>query len=375
MATFIYPGQTIGIIGAGMRAYWLALTARAMGFHIAVLAARPTDPALQVADYQFIGSLASAQDLAKLGEVSNCTILMDENADDELLQKYAQHHYFPQKAAILSITQDRYLEKVFLNDHNINIAPYTTVLNVQDVYDAVDSIGYPCIIKPIQKGLGKERQHVIYCADDIPGSAPYLQHGSYIMESWIPCEKELAVVVAKDQDGSLTTYPVIESHYQDQELAASVIKARIAPEVGDEVRRIARQIGNAIDYCGVFSVEFFLTSADTIYVKSVIPGPLDAGDVFSETMDFSQYEMHLRSLCCWPLPKPHLLKEGIMARIQQQQISASFTQIQIKPDWHFHYYPLDGPISDETAIGHVTIVGQDLRKLANQVNATDLWNV
>ena len=59
----------------------------------------------------------------------------------------------PQGSDTLEITQDRLLERAFFEQLNINVAPYATIVSLDDVYQAVSSIGYPCILKPIQKGF------------------------------------------------------------------------------------------------------------------------------------------------------------------------------------------------------------------------------
>ena len=73
---------------------------------------------------------------------------------DDAYKGISDHDRLPQGIDILSITQDRYMEKVFFEDQNLNTAPYAMVVNLDDVRREIESIGYPAVLKPTQKGLG-----------------------------------------------------------------------------------------------------------------------------------------------------------------------------------------------------------------------------
>ncbi len=237
----IYPGQTIGIIGNDQRAYMLALKAKEMGYRAAAI----VTPQMQntsfarLIDSQIDGEFNDYQTLVQLGEVSQVLTYTNELLDETVLEQLAQHYYLPQGSSVLSVTQDRYLEKVFLSDLNINIPPYATVVDVDDIQDAIDSIGYPCILKPIQKGYGKQYQRFIQQPSDLENIEAALELGTYILESWIPDAQELSVMVVKTEDGKCVTLPVIENEFEDHRLKMSLVPARINQDVATEINRLA----------------------------------------------------------------------------------------------------------------------------------------
>ena len=106
-----------------------------------------------------MGALNSVTNLQKLAQFCDAMTYQYENIDTSVLDQLNAVN-LPQGTDILAITQDRQLEKVFFESHNLNIAPYATIVDINDVYDAVASIGYPCVLKPIQKGYGKQFQHI-----------------------------------------------------------------------------------------------------------------------------------------------------------------------------------------------------------------------
>ncbi|AXN35302.1 ATP-grasp domain-containing protein [Latilactobacillus curvatus] len=371
MMPVIYPGQTIGIIGNDQRAYMLALKAKEMGYRVAAI----VTPQMQntsfarLIDSQIDGEFNDYQTLVQLGEVSQVLTYTNELLDETVLEQLAQHYYLPQGSNVLSVTQDRYLEKVFLSDLNINIPPYATVVDVDDIQDAIDSIGYPCILKPIQKGYGKQYQRFIQQPSDLENIEAALELGTYILESWIPDAQELSVMVVKTEDGKCVTLPVIENEFEDHRLKMSLVPARINQDVATEINRLAHLIGEKLDYTGVFGVEFFLTPAMNIYVKRIMPTPHATGDVLTHTLNFSQYEYHLKAICQLAVGPSRLNNAGMTLGIQEAQRSLIQTQMKIKPDWYFNLHN----VTTNQQIGSVTAIGQAIQPLIDNYEAADLY--
>ncbi|MCQ5137478.1 hypothetical protein NE628_14820, partial [Coprococcus eutactus] len=65
----------------------------------------------------------------------------------------------------MEIVQDRLMERAFLDQINVNVAPYVTVNSLDDVYQSIDSIGYPAILKPIQRGIGEQSMRIVKQSD------------------------------------------------------------------------------------------------------------------------------------------------------------------------------------------------------------------
>ncbi|WP_238595690.1 5-(carboxyamino)imidazole ribonucleotide synthase [Loigolactobacillus backii] len=370
--SIIYPGSTIGIIGGGANSKLLALTAKKMGFRVGILTDKMNSPAASVADFTEVGDMSDVTNLQKLAQFCEVLTYEYENTDTTALD-LLQNVYLPQKTDILSIMQDRQLEKVFLDEHNINIAPYATIVALDDVYAAVDSIGYPCVLKPVQRGIGSQFQRVIYNEDDIAKSADYLTTGTYILESWVPFERELSVMVAKDAQQNIVTLPVCENVYHGRHLFESITPARIDAATTVEVERIAKTLAQSITYVGVFGVEFFLTASGTLYVKRIVPCPHTSGNIFNEATQVSQYELHIRAICNWPLPVPQLVSPAVSVTIPERLLKATYTQVMIKPNWHFYYYLANGSQA-ESRVGHVTILTQDLKQTLEAIYDTEIWN-
>ncbi|WP_416353275.1 ATP-grasp domain-containing protein [Agrilactobacillus fermenti] len=371
---FIYPMQTVGIIGGGIKSYHLALTAKQMGFRVALLTS-VQEPVLDIVDYPTIGNPNDLQTVLDFVNGLQAVIYQDENIDPQILETIQANNNVPQGTDILSITQDRYLEKVFLDDLNLNVAPYMTVVSSADVANGLASIGYPAIIKPIQKGLSHNRQEVLYRQQDIAQSETYLSGGSAILESWVPVDQEFLIMVVKDQKQKVQLLPIIETFFDGHQLIAALVRPRINAAVAEEIQRIAHVIADKIDYCGVFGISFLKTETDNLYTQRIFPGIHLGADVYQAVLGISQYELQLRALLGWPVPEVHVRTNGAMLVILKAIEEESYTQVKIKPDWQFNYYPLAETPALATPIGQVIVTNEIQTDLINKIKATDLWHI
>lgn len=124
MPNQILPGKTIGIIGGGHVARMIALEAKKMGYQIGILDADPACPAGQIADWQITKKAADFDALTDLAAKSDVLTFESEAVDTMLLTQINPYIAIPQDPDSLSITQDRLIEKAFLESLNINVTPY-----------------------------------------------------------------------------------------------------------------------------------------------------------------------------------------------------------------------------------------------------------
>ena len=185
----------------------------------------------------------------------------------------------PQGSETLEIVQDRLLERTFFEQSNLNIAPYATIVNLDDVYQAISSIGYPAILKPIQKGFSKKI--VIKKQTDIAKCADIIDQGTFILESMIPYQKELAVTMSKDKNGDIKFYPLVEAEYRQGKLHQVLTPAQVDSDVANEIRRLSELVVKQVKLVGIMTLSFFLTETGALYVKRLVTGVNSLGYVFS----------------------------------------------------------------------------------------------
>ncbi|WP_125705578.1 ATP-grasp domain-containing protein [Lacticaseibacillus daqingensis] len=349
MTEFIRPGAVLGIIGGGVRAYRLVAVAKQLGLNTVVLASDPKDIALEVADMAVTGAAQDAAALARVAEVATVITYMDENVDGDALAELTTARQLPSGVDILAVTQDRYLEKVFLDDLNMNILPYAQVVTAGDITKAIESVGFPAILKPIQKGIGADQQLLLRTPEDVTRAAAVMAARPYVLEAWLESPREFAVAVAKSE-ATIRVMPVVQTVFANHELQAAVVPATGGIAVTHEIERIARVIAQRLSYTGVFGVELFLAANQTLYVKRVFPGPQLSGHVLAPTAGRSLDELHLRALLGWPLPEVTVRRPGALVPLREADRAAAMTQLQIKPDWQFQFYPSGAALVGELAL-------------------------
>ncbi|MGX7395296.1 5-(carboxyamino)imidazole ribonucleotide synthase [Carnobacterium mobile] len=372
LPNLIVPGETIGIIGGGQLGRMLALAAKQMGYHVGVLDPEKNCPTAQIADWHIVAKYDNQEALMDLAMKSDVLTYEFENVDADRVDRLKKTVSVPQGSELLSITQDRLLEKAYLEMNNINSSPYATIISLEDIKESVSSIGFPCILKTIRGTDDDKGQRVLYDEEDIAGCAELLQFGTCVLEAWIPFERELSIVIVRDEAGKIATFPVAETIHRQNKLHETIVPARVPIEVTEEVERISKSIADQLNLVGTLGIDMFLTPSGALYVNKLAPRPHSSGNYSLEACSMSQFEAHIRAICGWPLPEVNLLSPAVTVSIFGEHMRGSEMQIQLKPDWHFHYYGKEEPVNG-SQMGHITILTENIEKTLTNINDTGIW--
>ena len=196
----------------------------------------------------------------------------------------------------------------------------------------------------------------------------------------IPFKNELAVIVARNPSGKVTTYPVVEMefHPEANQVEYVICPARIEESVAKKARKVAEVVSNAFEHVGLLAVEMFQTEADEILVNEVAPRPHNSGHYSIEASYTNQFEQHLRAILDLPLGKTDSKVGGIMVNlvgaeghtgeVVYQNIGTILEMEGVTP--HIYGKKQTRPFRK---MGHVTIVNKDIaeaRKIAEKVKNT-----
>ena len=280
----------------------------------------------------------------------------------------------PQGHETLEITQDRLLERAFFEQLNVNIAPYATIVSLDDIYQEIGSIGYPCVLKPIQKGFGKRRQQMITKQTDIARCADIIDFGTYILESWVECAKELSVVLTRGADGEVNFFPLVENVYRDRVLHETLAPAKVPEQIEQEAKRIAKEIVRGLSYVGVMQVAFFLTAEGTLYVKRLIPALSVPGYVLEQASSVSMFEQHLRALARMPLENAVPRTSGAMVIVSTADLEKVRLQWSLKSNWSYRFFRIPETLRPVEREGYILVSAETPEKAAAQIEATGIWD-
>ena len=102
---------------------------------------------------------------------------------------------------------------------------------------------------------------------------------------------ELAVMVVRTTSGSVTAYPVVETIHQNSILIFSIAPARICDALRIKAQKTAESAVATFSGAGIFGVEMFLCSDDSIYINEIAPRPHNSGHYTMDACVTSQFEV------------------------------------------------------------------------------------
>lgn len=368
----IQQGQTIGIIGGGQLGQMMALDAKQTGMKVIVLDPTPACPAGQVADDQIIAPYADVKAITELARRADILTYEFENVDLNALEDVADKVYVPQGTHLLYTTKNRIREKTFLRNAGLQTAPFMAVKDAADLKKAVAKIGYPSVLKTCEGGYDGHGQEVLHSDADLAKCAGILSTKDAILEGWVPFKLECSVMVARNENGEVTVFPVSENIHHNEILHLSIVPARISPELQKKAQQMVIKIAHAIDLRGILGVEMFVTAYGQIYINELAPRPHNSGHYSIEACNFSQFAIHNRAICNWPLPQIKLLQPVVMVNVLGQHVAGVRRQIAKKPNWHFHDYG-KAEVRHNRKMGHVTILTDDIDATLEEIDNTGIW--
>ena len=373
-ANVLYPGSTLGIMGCDRNGKRLIAAAKNAGLNVGVYLDQPAPGITKMADFTTIGNYRDKDKLAEFG--NNCdAVLYETAAIDSIVFRYlTRFTNIPQGIEPLEIMQDRVMEHAFLDQINVNVAPYVTVISLDDIYDSIDSIGYPAVLRPIQRGVGGQSL-MINKESDIARASDLIQGGTYLLESWIEHAAEYTIMVAVDGDGS-HQFPLLEDQFNDQrELIAAKAPATVPDDMYEEMKRIADDISQQLNYRGLLSINFYVTSTGNLYIKDMEPGISTMGNVYAESCNVTQCEQEVRIASGRPVHFIQEMQPVVFLVGRQKQLPALERQELIRDNWKISFFPNEKK-DDEAVCAYVWATGQDtsLDELQNQVDDTEVWD-
>ncbi|AGX02305.1 phosphoribosylaminoimidazole carboxylase [Bacillus sp. NRRL B-14911] len=369
----ILPGQTIGIIGGGQLGRMMALAAKAQGFRIAVLDPAPDSPCGQVADRQIVGGYDNLLCIKELAEASDVITYEFENINAEALDWLTSHAYVPQGSELLRITQDRLTEKEAIERAGAKVAPYARIEKTADIYDNIEKLDFPAVLKTARGGYDGKGQYVIRSKDDIPEAAELLEKGICVLEKWISFQKEISVIIARNPDGETAVFPVGENIHKDNILHETIVPAHISESAARKAEDLAKRIGKALGLVGTLAVEMFLSDGDEIYINELAPRPHNSGHYTIEACETSQFEQHIRAVCNWPLGSTRLLNPAVMVNILGEHQSDVIRAIPGLKDWKIHLYGKDEP-KHKRKMGHATLLRPTAAESLAEIDRSGIWS-
>jgi 5-(carboxyamino)imidazole ribonucleotide synthase len=303
-APSLQPGDSIGILGGGQLGRMIAMAAARLGLACHIYAPEADCPAFEVAARHTVGRYDDEAALKLFAASAACVTYEFENVPARTVEILAQRVPVRPGAKALAVCQDRLLEKRLAREQGAMTADFATVDNRENLDDAIRSLGLPAVLKTRRMGYDGKGQFVLRQAADAELALAAMDGQPAILEAFVPFICEVSVVAARALDGSVKAFPVTENEHRDQILRRSIAPAGIHPATAREAAAVAGRLAAALDYVGVFAVEFFVVrdeAGERVLVNEIAPRVHNSGHWTLDGADTSQFEQHVRAIAGLPL--------------------------------------------------------------------------
>ena len=328
----IFPDATLGMIGGGQLGRMFTIAARSMGYRVIILDPDPHSPAGNIADQHIQADFNDHAALDMLGDSCVAITSEFENLPVESLSRLQRHCPVHPAPDVVAMAQDRLLEKTFLDEHEFPTVAFYPIQTLEDLEEAMAGLGAPGILKIAQPRYPGHGRHAVASLEEAIEAFREMGEQPCILEERLYVEKRLSVILARSIEGEIAVYPVVENRYRKGILDLSLAPADISTVTADGAIELACELADELEYCGVLSIEFFLTGDGELLVNDITPRPHNSGHYTVDACVTSQFEQQVRMMCGLPPGDTQLLTSVVMTNLLGDLWSRG------DPDWEpvFH---------------------------------------
>ncbi|MEO1209136.1 MAG: 5-(carboxyamino)imidazole ribonucleotide synthase [Cyanobacteria bacterium J06638_20] len=352
--------MNVGVIGGGQLAWMMAPAAKALGIELAVQTPSDRDPAVSLADEVVLGAIADAKTTAELAK--HCDVITFENEFVDLpgLMQLGDRGitFYPPLTALEPIL-DKYDQRSALLAWNVPTPRFAAVSSSANP-ETLSQYGFPVVLKARRHGYDGKGTLVLRDLDAVQAQLTGTASDTWLLEEFVPFEREMAVMAARSTTGETVVYPVVETQQVDQVCRRVYALPEWDEAVTQQATAIAHTLLTQLNYVGVLGIEFFLTQDGKLSVNELAPRTHNSGHYTIDACETSQFEQQLRAVCGLPLGVPTLQSNGaVMVNLLGFESSDSdYSDLRQKlaqiPNAHVYWY---GKTQSRPGrkLGHVTV--------------------
>ncbi|MEY2718800.1 MAG: hypothetical protein RLZZ273_166 [Bacteroidota bacterium] len=324
--------KTILLLGSGELGKEFVIAVKRYGHRVVAVDSYENAPAMQVADDYRVISMLNAEHLdAVVAEIKPDIIVPEVEAiRTERLFAYEEQgiHVVPSARAANMTMNRKAIRDLAAKDLGLKTADYRYATTHEEFVAAVQSVGIPCVVKPLMSSSGKG-QSTVKSTDDIDRAWTYALEGSrgdlmeVIVEAFVAFESEITLLTVTQKNGPTLFCPPIGHRQERGDYQESWIPHYVKPELLIEAQRMAEMVTGALSGSGIWGVEFFLTESE-VYFSELSPRPHDTGMVtLTGATTLSEFELHARAVLGYPIPRLELEHAAASAVVLATEASSN----------------------------------------------------
>jgi len=355
--------KILGIIGGGQLGMMLTEAAKKMPEHISkviVLDPNQNCSASLVGAEQIVGDFKDKDSIVNLSNQVDIITYEIESGDSDVLKSVEKNAEINPSPETLKTIQDKFLQKTFLQNHNIPVPEFIKVENIEEVKEGLKKFGYPALLKARRDAYDGKGNYKIDSEEEVQIAYDYFKGQKLMLEKFVPFKMEVSVIASRNTKGEIKTYPLVENIHEKNILRETIAPARTSENVSKKAEKIASDTMDVLKGAGVFGIEMFVTQDDEIVINEIAPRVHNSGHHTLQSSKTSQFEQHLRAILGLELGSTELTYNTIMYNIlgnldfqgEYKKIEFSEKNIFLK----MYEKKISKPLRK---LGHLNIVGNE----------------
>ena len=348
--------SVIGIIGGGQLGRMSCFAAHKMGYKTVIFSNQKNSPASFVTNKTIIANYDDKEAIAEFASLIDIATFEFENIPLATIEFLSGIKPVYPSANILKITQNRILEKEFLNQIGIKTADFLEIKTLADLQNKLPEFN-KAVLKTATMGYDGKGQFIL--EKDIASEAlekifSEFENQQIILEKFCQFEQEISVIIARNLDGETVAYEPLTNIHKNAILDQSIYPANISKSCKKQSVEIATKIATKLDLVGVLAVEFFVLKNEELLVNELAPRPHNSGHFSIDGANNSQFDQLIRAISGWKLGNVHFHSTGYMKNLIGEEVE-NLEQFLTNKNAKIHLYGKE-KIAAGRKMGHVNIL-------------------
>ena len=308
--------KRLGIIGGGQLGMMITEAAQNLSDEISeIIVLDPTEncPAAQVGAKQIVGDFKDESAIIKLAEQSDIITYEIESGNTDVLSKLKTE--IEPSPSTLSIIQDKLSQKTFLSENGLPVSEFYEITSLDDLHAKINDLGLPVLLKSRRDAYDGRGNFKIVSSDEIEKAYQHFEGKSLMVEKFVNFKMEVSVIAARNTNGNIITYPLVENIHENNILNVTIAPARVSDNVIKDAEDIAKKTMEVLKGAGVFGIEMFIDQDDRILINEIAPRVHNSGHHTLQSCKTSQFEQHLRAILGLDLGSTKIIHKTVMCNI------------------------------------------------------------
>ena len=317
--------KKILLLGSGELGKEFVIAAQRLGQYVIACDSYANAPAMQVADECEVFSMLDGDALDAVVAKHRPDIIVPEI---EAIRTERLYHFeeegiqvVPSAKAVNYTMNRKAIRDLAAKELGLKTAKYFYAKSLEELKEAADKVGFPCVVKPLMSSSGKG-QSLVKSADELEQAWVYGCEGSrgdikeLIIEEFIRFDSEITLLTVTQKNGPTRFCAPIGHVQKGGDYRESFQPAPIRPDHLAEAQEMTAKVTEALTGAGIWGVEFFLSNENGVYFSELSPRPHDTGMVtLAGTQCLNEFELHARAVLGLPIPAIEQYRMGASAVI------------------------------------------------------------